>query len=118
VDYQSQAFKHYMISPSLEQVKRYLKLLNGEKSLVFVDDCLRDTEAMMKLLESRNVQVVGFERDFNYEGQYHRLRNYQFELKEITVIDKEDAQGIIDSIPNNIKREGQAPKDLTRIQQF
>ena len=82
VDYQTDKMKHYMINPSLEQVKKYLARLNGRKSLLFVDDCLRDTYAMIKLLECRNVQVVGFERDFSYEGQYLRLKNLPFVHKE------------------------------------
>lgn len=104
VDYQTSMMKHYMVSPSLEQVNNYLKKLNCNRSLIFVDDCLRDTEAMIRLLDSKNVQVIGFERDFNYEGQYHRLKNHQFELIEVTEICKEDAQGIIESIPRNLKK--------------
>lgn len=114
VDYQTEKIKNYMINPSLAQVKRYLKLLNGRKSLLFVDDCLRDTDGMMELLNSRNVQVIGFERDFSYEGQYHRLKNQNFELIDITEIGQEDAQGILDSIPYKLKKENASTKKFDK----
>ncbi len=114
VDYESDCMKHYMIGPTYEQAKNYLKHLQGHKSLLFVDDCLRDTEALLLLLRSRNVQVIGFERDFNYEGQFHRLKNENFELIEITLISAEDAQGIIDSIPRGIKKENASTKKFEK----
>lgn len=109
-DYDSTYMKHYMIGPTYEQAKNYLKHLKGFKSILFVDDCLRDTEALLLLLRSKNVQVIGFERDFNYEGQFHRLKNEKFELIEITEISLADAQGIIDSIPRSIKKENASTK--------
>lgn len=105
VNCQTDKAKHFLINPSLEQVERYLKLLNGRRSLLFVDDCLRDTSGMIKLLASSNVQVVGFERDFSYEGQYLRIKNYPFEMIDITEITKEDAQSILDSVPYKLKKE-------------
>ena len=113
-DYQTDKMKHYMINPSLEQVKKYLARLNGRKSLLFVDDCLRDTYAMIKLLECRNVQVVGFERDFSYEGQYLRLKSLPFELIDITEILQEDAQGILDSVPYKLKRENASTRKFEK----
>ncbi len=112
--YRAEKVKHYMINPSLEQVDRYLKLLNGRKSLLFVDDCLRDTHGMIKLLECSNVQVVGFERDFSYEGQYLRLKNLSFQLIDITEITKEDAQGILDSVPQKLKRENASTRKFDK----
>ena len=112
VDYQTDKMKHYMINPSLEQVERYLKLLNGRKSLLFVDDCLRDTNGMIKLLENNNVQVVGFERDFSYEGQYLRIKSFPFEMIDITEIKAEDAQSILDSVPYKLKKENASTKNF------
>ena len=114
VDYETNKMKHYMISPSMEQAKKYLKQLGNIKSILFVDDCMRDTEAFTLFLENKNIQVIGFERDFNYEGQFHRLKKYPFELVEVTEINKEDAQGIIDTIPKSIRKENASTKSFDK----
>lgn len=102
--------KHYMIAPSLEQVRSYLRSLNNANSILFIDDCFRDTNAFLELLRSTNVQVIGFDRDFNYEGQFYRLKNESFEYIDITEIEKGDAQSIIDIIPNELKKENTSIK--------
>lgn len=43
VYYKSDIPKHYIIAPSEEQAKVYTKQLNGCQSILFVDDCFRDT---------------------------------------------------------------------------
>ena len=104
VDYQSDIPKHYLIAPSEEQAKVYTKQLKGCQSILFVDDCFRDTGAIQYLLNQENITLVCFDRDFNYEMQYHRIREYSFDLIDITEIQKEDAQRIINIIPVELKK--------------
>lgn len=104
VNYRDVRMKHWMVAPNEEQVLLYLKELRGQKSLVFVDDCFRDTFAVIQLLKATNVQVVLFDRDFNFERQYHRIREYDFEKIDITEITEIDAQKIINVIPEEIKK--------------
>jgi|GEM_PF-847455 len=100
----SKKVRHYMIAPSLEQVELYLKALNGGKSLLFVDDGFRDTDAVIRLLKATNVQLVLADRDFDYERQYHRIQKYPFEPVDITEISPEDGQHIIDLLPEKLRR--------------
>lgn len=103
-DFNTPYMKHFMIAPTLQQVKKYIRLLQGHKSLLFVDDAFRDTDAILTLLKNSNIQVICFDRDFNYERQYHKIQHCKFKLLDITEITKEDAQSIINIIPSELKK--------------
>ena len=96
--------KYYLVAPTANKVKSLLKKLGNNKAIIFVDDCFRDTEAVVELLKNRNVQAVLFDRDFNYERQYHKICNQVFEKIDITEISKVDAQKIINVIPIELKK--------------
>lgn len=104
-DYTTTLPKHMLVAPSVEQVEKYLSILNGKKSMLFVDDCFRNTDALIKLFRSANIQVICFDRDFNYERQYHKINSYIFEPIDITEITQEDAQSIVNIIPTELRRE-------------
>ncbi len=101
MNYQTDKAKHYLISPTLNEVELYIKKLNGKKSILFVDDCFRDYTSILKLIEVSNIQLVCFERDYTYENQIYRIRGKfdSFDLIDITEINDNDARQIIDSIP-------------------
>lgn len=111
-DYRCKRPKHFLVAPSLSQVKRYLSQLGKSQSLVFVDDCFRDTDAVIALLRAKNVQAVCFDRDFCYEAQYFAIAPYEFNSVDVTEIRMEDAQAIIDIIPEEIKWAGAKTKGL------
>ena len=104
VNIETARLKHYMLAPTLESVEAYLKGLQNSQSLLFVDDCFRDTDAIVRLLRASNVQVVCCDRDFNFERQYHRIKPYNFETLDITGLTQEDAQAVINCIPMELKR--------------
>lgn len=114
IDYDTNMSKHMMVSPSVDQVKAYLKILNGQNSLLFIDDCFRDTNALIALFNTKNVQIVCFDRDFNYERQYHKIQSFQFNPIDVTKIIKEDAQSIVDIIPIELKRENSGTKQFEK----
>lgn len=97
--------KHYIIAPSLEEIDTYLKLIGDMQTFLFVDDCFRDTDAVIKLLEAKNIQAILFDRDFNYERQYHKIQALNFKCIDITAIGREDAQKIINSIPQDLRKD-------------
>ena len=106
--------KHYMLAPTLEQVESYLKSLKNGQSVLFVDDCFRDTDAIIKLLNAGNVQVICCDRDFNYERQYHKIQHLNFATKDITELTEQDAQVIINIIPMDLKRKNVSTKKFKR----
>lgn len=89
--------KHYLIAPSVNDVETYSKLIGDMQTILFVDDCFRDTNAVIRLLKSKNIQTVLFDRDFNYERQYHKIQTLDFRYIDVTAIEREDSQKIIDS---------------------
>lgn len=97
---------HFMYAPSLTEVEAYIKLVNGKKTILFVDNCFRDTNAVCKLLDAKNIQVVLADRDFNFERQYHNISQYMTNVVkiDITELEQSDAQNIIEAIPSEIKR--------------
>lgn len=65
--------KHYMVAPSLEEAQVYYKKLDGSYSILFIDDCFRDTNALIYLFNKKNVQLICCDRDFNFERQFHKI---------------------------------------------
>lgn len=105
-DYDTNRPKHYLVAPSYEQAQTYIKLSNGRSAILFVDDCFRDTNAILQFLRASNIQVICFDRDFNYERQYHKFQELPFKRIDVSEITKEDAQSITNIIPAELRREG------------
>lgn len=105
---------HYMSAPSLQQVNSYLKIINNKKVILFVDDCFRDTDSVIALLHATNVQVIFFDRDHNYESQFHKLTRENFEKVDITEIGNEDAQSILNIIPQYLKKQSASTKNFRK----
>lgn len=105
-EYPTNKSKHFLNAPSIHEVNLYLKKLNGEKSLLFIDEGFRDYNVVLKLLLQSNVQLVCFDRDYIYESQAYRIRNItsNYEICDITEINDLDARKIIDSIPAEIRK--------------
>lgn len=107
---------HFMSAPSYTEVESYIHLVNGAKTLLFVDNCFRDTNAVFKLLDSKNIQVVLSDRDFNFERQYHKISQYMNNITiiDITELDQSDAQKIMDAIPVEIKKHNTNMKNFLK----
>lgn len=103
ISYESRVPIHYMVAPSVAEARLYLKKVGSGSSLLLVDDCFRDTNAVIELLSARNVQTVFFSRDSSYEGQYHKLRRFSYELVDVSLIQRTDGQAIINSIPTGVR---------------
>ena len=114
VSYKTQKQKHYLVAPSLEQVRTYIKLINGKSTILFVDDCFRDTNAVHQLLITKNIQCICFDRDYNYERQYHKIQGLPFKRVDVSEITKEDAQSISNIIPIELRREGADNKNFDK----
>lgn len=114
VDFKTNKLKHMLIAPSIEEAKSYLKILKKRKSILFIDDCFRDTDALILFLRSNNVQVVAFDRDFNYERQYHKIKEFSFSPIDITEITQEDAQTIVNIIPTELKKPNAGTKNFKK----
>lgn len=100
---ESEKQKHILYTPTLEEVRRYKKIVGNEKVIVFVDNCLNDYQGILEL-DGPNIQIIGFERDNKYESVVHRLieNGFHYELYDISEINEHDITRIVESIPKSI----------------
>lgn len=94
--------KHFLIAPSLFSAKDYVKKIKKNRVLLFVDDALQDSDALSVFFGSENIQVVAFERDFDYESQFHKIDKYKPKIIDVSEITKTDAQNILNSVPKEL----------------
>jgi hypothetical protein len=94
-----------LTAPSCEQARLYLKRKGNSDAIIFIDNCFRDIDALLLLLEASHLQVIAFDRDYSYESRAFMLRerNFIFDVYDVTEINEFDARKIIDSIPAQIK---------------
>jgi hypothetical protein len=119
--YKSKKNKHFLESPLKDKAEVYVKQLASEKSILFVDDCFRDTDAIIALFGATNIQVVGFSRDYNYERQNFRLDKFDYIKRDITMLTENDVVAIFETVPNSIKKSYVSPyalNDLTMVTLF
>ena len=98
---ESERQRHILYAPTIAEVDRYCKIVGNEKVIVFVDNCLNDYTALIQLMKKSNIQVIGFERDNRYESIAYRLmeNNLEFDLYDVSEVNKQDIPRIINSIP-------------------
>jgi len=101
--YSTEKPKHFLDEPTIEEASIYLKELGQTKALLFVDNCFRDTDALILLMNSLNVQVIGFDRDYSFERQNYKLNPDKYISCDITFVNDTDVAGIIEKIPEHYK---------------
>lgn len=103
VSIETSKIKTIMLAPTLEKAIMFKKQIKDQQVLLFVDDCLSDYRALIKL-QQPNIQIVGFERDGKYESVVHRLNESCFKhIKyEVSEIDKNDIVRLVDTIPRDM----------------
>lgn len=110
----SKAIKHFMISATLENARKYVQVVGKAKTILFVDDCLSYPEGFEYLLSQDNIQVIGFDRDFAYESQYHRISKRNISSYDVSAINSSDAQEILNKIPVKLLRKESSTKNLEK----
>jgi hypothetical protein len=99
---QTPAHKLFYDSLTGEGARLLLAALQGQKALVFLDNCC-DSMAAVKLLgESANVQLVGADRDYNFGFATHLMTQYGISVLEVTELNPADMQACILTIPRDI----------------
>ena len=88
-----------------EKAHFIINKLASAKALVFMDDFSTDSlDAFNILVDTPNVQVVGFDRDTKFGKQgLNRIRIDSHNIYDITALTEEDMQGIYLDMPNEIR---------------
>ena len=88
-----------------ERATNILTKLNGRKATIFLDNFADSIDGAMVLSSSKNVQLVGAERDYGFEIAAHLIDRSKFHIVDITDLTSHDVQLCIDAIPKSILRQ-------------
>lgn len=80
------------------------KIVGRQKALIIVENFADDIEAFLKLKSLPHVKVIGIDRSHYFAIISHKISNKDFDIINVTELKEQDIQGIIDSIPEGIRR--------------
>lgn len=97
---------HKLVANALtrEKAEFILKALDGNKAIVFVDNIADNIESFNLLVQSPNVQAIGFEREYHYEIVSHKIERDLCNFYNVTDITEQDMQSIFNRIPPEIRK--------------
>lgn len=76
-----------------------VKVLNGQKAIIFVDNFSDSLEAFNYLSRFENIKLVGIERTHNFSIVSHLINTNAFNIYNVTELADTDLQGIYDNLP-------------------
>ena len=88
---------------TLDKAAHVTAMLKSEPAVIFIDDIGDSPDAAAHFLSQRNVTLVGFEREYNFDIVSHKLDRAHFELLNITSISPKDIQEIFVRIPQELR---------------
>jgi tetratricopeptide (TPR) repeat protein len=80
------------------------KLVGSERAFMIVENFTDDIDAFLLLSSLPNVKVLGIDLSHNYATINHLIDAGRFEVINVTELKDQDVQGIIDAIPDEIRR--------------
>ena len=86
-----------------EKADLVINRLQGEPAVIFIDNFADSVGAMERLCFASNVQVIAFDRYYNYDIISHRVRAVCPYLIDVTDLSEHDVQEIVSIIPDAIK---------------
>lgn len=81
------------------------KLIGNKKALIVIENFTDDITAFKRLKELPNIQLVGMDRSHNFGYVSHLIDKDEFDIINVTPLKDFDIQGIIDTIPEGIRKE-------------
>ena len=80
------------------------KIVGAQKVLIIVENFSDDIEAFMVLKSLPNAKVIGVDRSHYFTIISHKLSQKEFDIINVTELKEQDIQGILDAIPEGIRR--------------
>lgn len=80
------------------------KIVGTQKVLIIVENFSDDIDAFMVLKSLPNAKVIGVDRSHYFTIVSHKLSQKEFDIINVTELKEQDIQGIIDTIPEGIRR--------------
>jgi len=98
------AHKLVLTSVTSQKAQLVLNRLRGDRALVFLDDATDNIEAVEMFLGARNIQLVGFERDYYFEIVSHRIDRSRCSVIDVSDLTLADIQQIYERIPTDVRK--------------
>jgi hypothetical protein len=86
-----------------EEARLIATKLGSEKALIFIDNFTDSMYGFQSLLTKSNIQLVGFDRDYNFDIVSHRVGKSVCQIIDVTELSSHDIQEIYFRIPQDIK---------------
>lgn len=80
------------------------KIIGNKNALLIVENFTDDIQAFMMLKALPNVNLVGVDRSHNFGYVSHLIDKNRFDIINVTPLTEFDIQGIIDTIPDGIRK--------------
>ena len=80
------------------------KIVGNNKALIIIENFADDIEAFLKLKELPKVKLIGIDRSHYFTIISHKVKLNDFDIINVTELKEQDIQGIIDSIPEGIRK--------------
>jgi tetratricopeptide (TPR) repeat protein len=76
----------------------------GQPVIAFIDNAADAVDAIHLLEKSRNIRIVGAERDYIFDSVSHRFPKNRFHILDVSGLSDLDTQAVQNHIPNDIQR--------------
>ena len=80
------------------------KIIGKQKALIIVENFSDDVDAFMVLKALPNAKLIGIDRSHYFIIVSHKFNQKDFDIINVTELKDQDIQGIIDAIPEGIRR--------------
>lgn len=81
------------------------KLLSNKKALIIIENFTDDIDCLNILKELPNIKIVAIDRSHNFGYISHYINSDDFDIINVTPLSEFDIQGILDTIPDGIKKD-------------
>lgn len=92
-------------SMTVEKAEMIINKLKGERALIFIDDFCDEILSFMSFFESHNIQLVGIDREYNFDVISHKIPYADFNVLDVSEISNFDFQSIFEKIPEKIRKD-------------
>ena len=91
-------------APTPERASLIVNRLDGAEALVCIDNFADDLDGVNVLVNAPNIQILGCDEIYWLETISHRLPRNHMQVVDVTDLNEEDTQTIIDRIPSDVRR--------------
>ncbi len=90
-------------APTKERAELILNRLDKARALIGIDNFADSLDGVVTLLAAPNVQVLACDRDYWFEVVSHKIRGANVQVLDVTDLNDEDIQGLLQRIPAEIR---------------